>query len=299
MGETLTPVKVFVTIVLLQSIRLDMTNFFPKAAQWLSESQVSLKRIQDFMLMTGMAEAREAKDDAQVFDKESTDTEHPIMVSIDKAFFNWPKANVPQRTRSESLPLPLSLLNAQELVPLAPERHVLSDITLQIKKGELIGVCGIVGAGKSSLLNTILGELQPTSGKMSIRTRSIGYTSQSAWLMSGTLKDNILFGAPYDEDRFKKVVTACALDRDLELFPRREETFIGERGVTLSGGQRARLALARAVYFDADIYLLDDPLSAVDSKVGSHLFDECIRGLLRDKVCSNCPHLLSVHNKSN
>lgn len=236
--------------------------------------------------MTGMAEARDAKDDVEILDKESEDPLHPVMVSIDQAFFSWPKATALHRSRSDSLPLPLP--EVQEMVPLNPERHVLSDITLQVKKGDLIGVCGIVGAGKSSLLNAILGELQPSAGKVATRTKSMGYASQSAWLMSGTIKENILFGAPFDEEWFKKVVTACALDRDLELFPKKEETFIGERGVTLSGGQRARLALARAVYFNADIYLLDDPLSAVDSKVGSHLFEECIRGLLKDKVNVPC-----------
>jgi ATP-binding cassette subfamily C (CFTR/MRP) protein 4 len=162
---------------------------------------------------------------------------------------------------------------------------------LDIEKGTVVGVCGPVGAGKSTLLNAILGEIAPmSSGTVSRRKRpySIAYASQTSWIMSGTIKENVLFGKEYDKDWFGKVVSACSLDKDLANMPDREETFIGERGVTLSGGQRARLALARAVYHDADMYLLDDPLSAVDPKVGKHIFDACIRGLLKQKVKERC-----------
>ncbi|CAG2066994.1 unnamed protein product, partial [Timema podura] len=118
---------------------------------------------------------------------------------------------------------------------------------------------------------------------MSLRGE-VSYASQEPWLFVGTVRQNILFGQPYQPKRYKEVVRACALTRDLELFPNGDKTLVGERGVSLSGGQRARINLARAVYRDADIYLLDDPLSAVDTHVGRHLFEECVDTYLTKKI---------------
>ncbi|XP_042073998.1 ATP-binding cassette sub-family C member 2-like, partial [Haplochromis burtoni] len=117
---------------------------------------------------------------------------------------------------------------------------------------------------------------------------SLAFVPQQAWIQNATLKDNILFGSPHEEENFKKVIQACALAPDLELLPGGDLTEIGEKGINLSGGQKQRVSLARAVYSQADIYLLDDPLSAVDSHVGKHLFENVIgpNGLLKDKVCA-------------
>ncbi|KAJ3263398.1 Multidrug resistance-associated protein 4, partial [Borealophlyctis nickersoniae] len=142
--------------------------------------------------------------------------------------------------------------------------------------------------GKSSLINAILGELAPSPSSpgegIALRTRKISYASQTPWILSGTLKDNILFGLPFRAQWFEQVVHACGLERDVSGFESGWDTLIGERGVTLSGGQRARLALARAVYYDADVVVLDDPLSAVDTNVGRHLYEKCINGILKDKT---------------
>lgn len=113
---------------------------------------------------------------------------------------------------------------------------------------------------------------------------SVSYASQEPWLFSGTVRQNILFGQPLNKRRYQTVVKKCALERDFELLPHGDKTVVGERGASLSGGQRARISLARAVYRKADIYLLDDPLSAVDTHVGRHLFDQCLRGFLRTKI---------------
>lgn len=163
-------------------------------------------------------------------------------------------------------------------------------------------MCGPVGGGKSSFLNAILGELECIQGKIGLRSKNIAYVSQNPWLLAGTIRNNILFGKSYKEDWFKEVVKACSLDSDLEHFPDKENTIIGERGLELSGGQRARIALARAVYADAEIYLLDDPLAAVDPKVGKHLFRYCISGVLKKKVldmliidCNSSDALDSIH----
>ena len=115
---------------------------------------------------------------------------------------------------------------------------------------------------------------------------SVAYVPQQAWIQNATLKDNVLFGKAFTSKRYAKTIHACALQTDLDILPGGDMTEIGEKGINLSGGQKQRVSLARAVYFDADIYLLDDPLSAVDSHVGKHIFDKVIgpKGKLRKKV---------------
>ena len=162
-------------------------------------------------------------------------------------------------------------------------RQALADVSLHIKGGELVVVTGPVGSGKSSLLMAILGELPVSSGQIS-PVASVAYVSQIPWVFSGTVRENITFGRPYVEQKYHKVLEACGLIKDINSFAKNDLTRIGERGVSLSGGQRARVSLARAVYAEADVYLLDDPLSAVDAKVGKHVFENCICGLLAGRV---------------
>ncbi|XP_058446019.1 ATP-binding cassette sub-family C member 4-like [Malaya genurostris] len=151
----------------------------------------------------------------------------------------------------------------------------LSNINVDFRKGILIGVIGPVGAGKSSLLQAILKELLLESGSIVTNGKCV-YVSQEPWVFAGTVRQNILFGHPMEKERYESVVNACALVRDFEQLPDGDKTIIGERGAALSGGQKARISLARAVYRRADIFLMDDPLSAVDAHVGRHLFDICI-----------------------
>lgn len=157
----------------------------------------------------------------------------------------------------------------------------LTELNIKIKSGKLYAIIGSVGSGKSSILQLLLGELPIYSGDILING-DISYGSQESWLFSGSVRNNILFGLPYDKLRYQETVKHCALLTDFQQLPNGDKTFVGERGSALSGGQRARVSLARAVYKNASIYLLDDPLSAVDSQVGKHLFDECIgpRGYL-------------------
>ncbi|XP_029305645.1 LOW QUALITY PROTEIN: ATP-binding cassette sub-family C member 2 [Cottoperca gobio] len=162
---------------------------------------------------------------------------------------------------------------------------LLKNVSLDIKPGRLVAVVGAVGSGKSSLMSALLGEMHTTKGFINIQG-SLAFVPQQAWIQNATLRDNILFGSPHEEIRFQKVIEACALAPDLELLPGSDLTEIGEKGINLSGGQKQRVSLARAAYSQADIYLLDDPLSAVDSHVGKHLFEEVIgpKGLLKDKT---------------
>ncbi|KRY67187.1 Multidrug resistance-associated protein 1 [Trichinella pseudospiralis] len=165
------------------------------------------------------------------------------------------------------------------------ERPTLQNINFSIKPGELVAVVGQVGAGKSSFLSAILGEMEKRNGTVGIKG-SVAYVPQQAWIQNMTVRENILFNKPYRSDLMKKVLDGCSLNRDLQLLSGGEEAEIGEKGVNLSGGQRQRISLARAVYQNADIYLLDDPLSAVDSHVGQHIFENVIsnNGLLKNKT---------------
>ncbi|CAG7734589.1 unnamed protein product [Allacma fusca] len=165
------------------------------------------------------------------------------------------------------------------------DNPTLRNINVEIKQGSLVAVVGVVGSGKSSLLSAILGELQMQSGTVNT-SGSIAYVAQQAWIQNDTLKGNILFGQNFSSVFYNSVIKACALEPDLEILPGGDNTEIGEKGINLSGGQKQRVALARAVYNDADLYLLDDPLSAVDSHVGKHLFDQVIgpNGILYNKT---------------
>lgn len=146
-------------------------------------------------------------------------------------------------------------------------------------------------SGKSTLLHVIIGELDVDQGDCIING-SISYASQETWLFEGTVRSNIIFIETFDQNRYKEVVRVCGLERDFKLMPNGDMTIVGERGISLSGGQKARISLARAVYKQADIYLLDDPLSAVDSHVGKHLFQECIQQFLKNKICILVTHQL-------
>lgn len=156
----------------------------------------------------------------------------------------------------------------------------------------LCAIIGKVGSTKSTLLNVILGELAVDVGTITING-SLSYAAQEPWLFDSTIRDNIVFVEDFDERRYKRVIEVCALERDFELLPKGDASIVGERGLTLSGGQKARINLARAIYRQADIYLLDDPLSAVDANVGRHIFEKCIQEFLGgDKICVLVTHQL-------
>ncbi|XP_040290615.1 canalicular multispecific organic anion transporter 1-like [Bufo bufo] len=159
------------------------------------------------------------------------------------------------------------------------------NVNLNIKEGNLVAVVGGVGSGKSSLVSSMLGEMDHVYGHINIKG-SVAYVPQQAWIQNATLRDNILFGSPLDEARYQRVLEGCALLPDLEMLPGGDMSEIGEKGINLSGGQKQRVSLARAVYQNTDIYILDDPLSAVDAHVGKHIFEKVVgpNGLLKNKT---------------
>lgn len=165
----------------------------------------------------------------------------------------------------------------------------LRDIELHVDRGMRVAICGTVGSGKSSLVASILGEIPKISGTVRV-SGAKAYVAQSPWIQSGKIEENILFGKQMERVKYECVLEACALKKDLELFPYGDQTEIGERGINLSGGQKQRVQLARAIYQDADIYLLDDPFSAVDAETGNHIFQECLLGILSTKTILYVTH---------
>uniref|UniRef100_A0A9J7XFN9 ATP-binding cassette sub-family C member 5 n=1 Tax=Cyprinus carpio carpio TaxID=630221 RepID=A0A9J7XFN9_CYPCA len=178
-------------------------------------------------------------------------------------------------------------------VPTISQRlqRTLHCIDLSIQKGKLVGVCGSVGSGKTSLISSILGQMTLLEGTIAVNG-DFAYVAQQAWILNASFRDNILFGKEMEEERYQAILSACCLRLDLALLPDADLTEIGERGANLSGGQRQRISLARALYSNRDIYILDDPLSALDAHVGNHIFNNAIRKHLRGKTVIFVTHQL-------
>ena len=173
-------------------------------------------------------------------------------------------------------------------------RPTLKDINLNIRRGELIGIIGEVGSGKSSLLQAILNNLKAISPEPKvILNGSVSYVAQIPWIQNATLKNNILYGNEYNELKYRKVIELSELSQDLKTLVAGDMTEIGEKGLNLSGGQKARVSLARALYSDTEIYLLDDIIAALDSYVGDKIMKNCILGCLKDKTRILVTHALN------
>ncbi|CAG9836011.1 unnamed protein product [Diabrotica balteata] len=270
-GNTLTASYAY-TVASYYRLLGSITMWFPQAVSQGSEMFISMKRIQSFLLFDELKAdkhfepGKELEDDKKRY---NSITEKVLQTSngsihIKKASAKWLKSQ--------------------------PDNN-LENINMDVTAGEVVAVVGSVGSGKSTLLHIIMKELELQSGSVDI-TGTVSYASQEPWLFGGSIRQNILFGEQFDQEKYDEVVKVCALQRDFTLFPHGDRTLAGERGVTLSGGQRARINLARAVYKEADIYLLDDPLSAVDTHVGKHLFEECICGYLSNKCVVLVTHQL-------
>ncbi|XP_058074514.1 ABC transporter C family member 3-like [Magnolia sinica] len=172
---------------------------------------------------------------------------------------------------------------------LSSANPTLKDLNFRVLHGMRVAVCGTVGSGKSSLLSCILGEVPKISGTIKL-CGTKAYVAQSPWIQSGKIEENILFGKEMDREKYEHVLEACSLKKDLEILSFGDQTVIGERGINLSGGQKQRIQIARALYQDADIYLFDDPFSAVDAHTGTHLFKECLLGILGSKMVIYVTH---------
>jgi ABC-type multidrug transport system fused ATPase/permease subunit len=172
----------------------------------------------------------------------------------------------------------------------------LSNINLEIEVGSLVAIVGSTGEGKTSIVSAFLGEIPAISGSQAMLRGTVAYVPQVSWIFNATVRDNILFGSSYDSERYNRAIQASALVRDLTLFPNGDLTEIGERGVNISGGQKQRVSIARAIYANADVFLFDDPLSALDAHVGQEVFEKCLQQELKGKtrvLVTNQLHFLS------
>ncbi|KAG0026028.1 hypothetical protein BGZ82_009689, partial [Podila clonocystis] len=292
----LTPQTVFVSMTLFGMLRGPIANLSDATIETVS-AIVGTNRIQRFLLREEIGER-----DILRFSSLPMDPEEPV-ISIKNGTFSWTG-----KTAESSIKNPWNpeteatettgLLSAQysSLNPASSTSSLFSfalnagvptlrDIDISVKNRQLTAVVGRIGQGKSSLLSAIIGDMYKYHGQVQISGK-IAYVPQQAWIINATLKNNILFGNKYDADRYNLILSACGLGPDIKMLPGGDQTEIGERGINLSGGQKQRVSLARAAYADADIYLLDDPLSALDAHVGRHVWDNLIgpEGLLKGKA---------------
>ncbi|KAJ2710855.1 hypothetical protein H4R19_003536, partial [Coemansia spiralis] len=214
-----------------------------------------------------------------------------VAIRVARGTFAWSHAPrdtasraSPSRTGADLRSYRFPLQDAEGATTAGPtSSFVLGTIDIEIPRGCLVAIVGVVGSGKSSLASALVGEMDRISGSVSYGG-TLSYAPQTPWIVSGTIRDNILFGSPFDPQHYMDVIEACALEADLACLPDGDQTEIGERGATLSGGQKQRISIARAVYSDSDILVLDDCLSAVDVKTSRAIFRHCVRGLIAYKT---------------
>ncbi|XP_015175304.1 PREDICTED: multidrug resistance-associated protein 1 isoform X1 [Polistes dominula] len=243
----------FVSLSLFNILRFPL-SMLPMMIGNIVQAYVSIKRINKFMNTEELDPNNVQHDPSEL---------HPLV--IENGSFAWDMEN--------------------------SDKPILKNINMTIEQGQLVAVVGSVGSGKSSLISAFLGEMEKLNGRVNTKG-SVAYVSQQAWIQNATLQDNVLFGKPLNKAFYNRVIDACMLGPDLEMLPAGDQTEIGEKGINLSGGQKQRVALARAVYNESDIYFLDDPLSAVDSHVGKHIFENVVGpgGLLKKKTRVHITH---------
>ncbi|XP_065046828.1 ABC transporter C family member 2-like isoform X2 [Musa acuminata AAA Group] len=247
LGGDLTPAKAFTSLSLFSVLRFPLF-MLPNLITQVVNCNVSLKRLEELLL----AEER------ILLPNPPLEPQLPA-ISIKNGYFSWDSK---------------------------AERPTLFNVNVDIPVGSLVAIVGSTGEGKTSLISAMLGELPPVAGTetSAVIRGTVAYVPQVSWIFNATVRDNILFGSPFQLSRYEKAVEVTALQHDLDLLPGGDHTEIGERGVNISGGQKQRVSMARAVYSDSDVYIFDDPLSALDAHVGRQVFDKCIKDQLRNKT---------------
>ena len=262
-GHPLTPQTAFVALALFNIIRFPII-MVPYLISFLVECSVSITRMNKFL-------NHEDLDPNSVKWSTNPAILGEATILVQNANYGWVKSGDP----------------------------ILKNINMRVDPGTLVSIVGQVGSGKSSFLMAMLGEMEKHRGDAKLQG-SVAFVPQIPWIQNATLRDNILFGVPYNPHRYQDVLRACALESDILILPTGDQTEIGEKGINLSGGQKQRVSLARAIYQDADVYFLDDTLSAVDAHVGQHIYQEVIgpNGLLKNKTRIFVTHNLSYVSES-
>eukprot|EP01062_Namystynia_karyoxenos_P065882 TRINITY_DN59931_c0_g1_i1.p1 TRINITY_DN59931_c0_g1~~TRINITY_DN59931_c0_g1_i1.p1 ORF type:complete len:1671 (+),score=589.83 TRINITY_DN59931_c0_g1_i1:104-5116(+) len=279
-GNELDAAKAFTALALFNILRFPL-NMLPSTINNIVEASVSFRRIQDFLMLPEI--------DAKAVTRLPPEP-GGAAIEVHGGAFSWgfqPEAEAEggsdKKDKKDGAKSPVPQNGGSASDDDEKGAPVLEDVNFTVPAGRLTAVVGEVGCGKTSLLHAVLGELEKLSGSVTVRGR-VAFVPQTAFIANMTLRDNILWGRPYDPQRYARVLRDCSLDDDLKILPDGDSTEIGEAGINLSGGQRQRVSLARAVYSDADIYLLDDVLSAVDAHVGRAIFSKCLCGALKGRT---------------
>ncbi|CAH3108628.1 unnamed protein product, partial [Pocillopora meandrina] len=287
-GQTLTPANVFMLLSFMGVIKFSGMVNMTSGLMVTYDAYVSLGRIEEFLLLENLLQASESDVSNEPQQKAKSTATYLSRSYLKKEEENTEKVSLSRESR-ELGPTILCVSNLSYAKTHHEDEFILEDINFFAPSKSLTVITGPVGSGKSTLLSAIAGEIWNTIGTIDYQG-SVIYLPQTAWVFSGTVKENILFGQPFEESKYEIIIDACALKEDFQRLPDGDQTVVGERGEVLSGGQQARVSLARAVYAEGDIYLLDDPLSAVDFKVGQHIFNKCIKDLLGDKIVLFASH---------
>ncbi|XP_020512546.2 ATP-binding cassette sub-family C member 12 isoform X1 [Labrus bergylta] len=278
-GFSLNTSDAFTTIAIFNSMRFCLA-LMPMSVKNLAEAAVSLTRLKKLLLIQN----------PEPYMSHMKNSDSAIVMK--NASLSWTKLD----SQTDSSPSSANGMNGHKVEETSQHEKTetlptLRNISFTLPKGNLLGVCGNVGSGKTSLISSILEQMHLLQGSLST-DGTFAYVSQQAWIFHGTVRENILMGEPFDQAKYDRTVDVCGLRDDLKILPHGDQTEIGERGLNLSGGQKQRISLARAVYSNKDIFLLDDPLSAVDAHVGKHIFEECIKKALRGKSIILATHQL-------
>ncbi|CAM6097000.1 unnamed protein product [Calypogeia fissa] len=301
-GGTFSAAKGF-TILGLYSILVRVYSIAPAGAQALWETKIAARRLHRFLNLPNgntSSSEREIEEIREIYPQAS--------VVVHNGTFSWHleqgdsaeaqahvagrvSFSISKQVHTESTEANVAEKLARES-DLQDEPATLKGINIAVSKGQLTAIVGSVGSGKSSLLQAIIGEMEIVDGGFLING-TVSYAPQQPWIINDTIKNNILFASDYDEARYRRIVTACALDHDISIMPAGDDTEIGEKGVNISGGQKARISLARACYSSSKVVLLDDPLAAVDVPTARHLMNHVLNGVLKGRTV-----ILVTHNKA-
>eukprot|EP00731_Ephydatia_muelleri_P026449 Em0018g549a len=292
MGGVLTPKTVFTPLSLFNFLQRNVVRFFVRSIFQVMEARVAVTRIQKLLELEEVSQGSVDSLYSATYHQSNPTNEASLAFEIDNTIGNSDLKEATSLDLNESSQSSVNVKHLAASWSQDKNKLTLQEINFEVNStAPLLAVVGPVGAGKSTLLQCLLRELKPMEGTVEVKGK-VSYASQDPWVFSGTLRDNILFGGRLDKKWYNMVIEACALVEDIDQLPSGDQTLVGERGVTLSGGQKARVNLARAVYHKAQVCLLDDPLSAVDTVVARHIFDKCIRGLLKDSIVVLVTHQL-------
>ncbi|KZV93776.1 ABC transporter [Exidia glandulosa HHB12029] len=282
-GHDLDPAIIFSSLSLFNLLRLPLM-FLPVSLSAIADAANAVSRLQDVF-------TAELLEDSHI-----VNTEQEAAIEIVDANFTWdglPPDETEKKGKGKKGKAPTKSSTASGAATPAAEQEVfkLRDVNMSIPRGKLVAVVGSVGSGKSSLLQGIIGEMRLTSGSVTFGG-TVAYCSQQAWVQNATIRENILFGKPFDETRYWQAIRDSCLESDLSILPHGDLTEVGEKGISLSGGQKQRLGICRAIYADSEIQLFDDPLSALDAHVGKQVFQNVLQSALSGKTRVLVTHAL-------